>query len=151
MSDLQSFHWSTNNSANRPVCLTRKNDKGCSHSITGWRKKKKKIAYSSIHFPFPLSLSLFLHPQHLVMSNEPSYQANLKQALLAGAMAGTAVDTALFPLGNCQIMATHETRSRSLSLFLSLTLSIQTRSRHVFNHRQALLLQEVFEVSTLVF
>ncbi|KAI7876460.1 mitochondrial carrier [Lichtheimia hyalospora FSU 10163] len=32
------------------------------------------------------------------MSNEPSYQANLKQALLAGAMAGTAVDTALFPL-----------------------------------------------------
>ncbi|KAG2225743.1 hypothetical protein INT45_011411 [Circinella minor] len=30
--------------------------------------------------------------------NTITYQANLKQALLAGAMAGTAVDTALFPL-----------------------------------------------------
>lgn len=27
-------------------------------------------------------------------------QRNLKQALLAGGMAGTAVDTVLFPLGN---------------------------------------------------
>jgi solute carrier family 25 S-adenosylmethionine transporter 26 len=33
------------------------------------------------------------------MSNNQQ-QGNLKQALVAGACAGTAVDTALFPLGN---------------------------------------------------
>lgn len=31
------------------------------------------------------------------------YQANLRQALVAGAMAGTIVDSVLFPLGNVSL------------------------------------------------
>lgn len=86
------------------------------------------------------------------MSNEPSYQANLKQALLAGAMAGTAVDTALFPLGNREITTTTtHNETRFLSIGFLTFIYIQTRSRHVFNRRQALLRLEVFVVSTLVF
>lgn len=63
------------------------------------RVEKKKRDRIEIYPPSLLSFYLQT-PLHLGMSNEPSYQANLKQALLAGAMAGTAVDTALFPLGN---------------------------------------------------
>lgn len=37
------------------------------------------------------------------MSSQQQQQGNLKQALVAGACAGTAVDTALFPLGNFDI------------------------------------------------
>lgn len=91
--DLQRFHWSTNNSAERQLYMKKLTDKG---SVSQGE---------DIHF-----LLTCYNPIHLVMSNEPSYQANLKQALLAGAMAGTAVDTALFPLGNNRSLTTKRTR-----------------------------------------
>lgn len=47
------------------------------------------------------------------MSNNTNQQGNLKQALVAGACAGTAVDTALFPLGN-----SFPTHSYSCTFFL---------------------------------
>lgn len=43
------------------------------------------------------------------MSNQQQ-QGNLKQALVAGACAGTAVDTALFPLGNFDIVSAQFTQ-----------------------------------------
>lgn len=60
-------------------------------------KRRRSIFSSLTHFFVPSLATL--------MSNDGSssaavYQTNLRQALLAGAMAGTAVDTALFPLGN---------------------------------------------------
>lgn len=48
-------------------------------------------------------------PPHMSTSKQPQFanQASLKQALFAGAIAGTAVDTALFPLGECLIQTSH--------------------------------------------
>lgn len=43
--------------------------------------------------------SLFFCILYNSMSSSNQQQGNLKQALVAGACAGTAVDTALFPLG----------------------------------------------------
>lgn len=44
------------------------------------------------------------------MSDNNSHQiGNLKQALVAGACAGTAVDTALFPLGKTAVAMIHQT------------------------------------------
>jgi hypothetical protein len=70
-----------------------------------------RTAFSSF-FIFDLSVALARHKKNCIAesktgsfdmstSKQPQFanQATLKQALVAGAIAGTAVDTALFPLG----------------------------------------------------
>lgn len=75
------------------------------------------------------------------MSND--HQRNsLKQALFAGACAGTAVDTVLFPLGTIKYY-------HNLSAYLA--LFIQTRSRHDYNRNMGSLLLVVFEAFILVY
>lgn len=58
------------------------------------------------------------------MSNS-NQQGNLKQFLLAGACAGTAVDTALFPLGK---------EKKVFFLYLFFNMFLQTQSRQDCNH-----------------
>ena len=78
------------------------------------------------------------------MSNN-NQQGTLKQAMLAGACAGTAVDTVLFPLGKVIYPC-------CVSFFSMYILYIRkTRSKQDYNHNMASLPLEAFEASTLVY